>query len=84
MIDIVGELDRIEYFKRAGVNENGGNEQIDNPPDERFNHLTIYNDSFSPRLPSRPRARTRQGAALPSAAVRLLRGPDRSFPHCNK
>jgi len=21
MIDIVGELDRIEYFKRAGVNE---------------------------------------------------------------
>jgi hypothetical protein len=41
MIDIVGELDRIEYFKRAGVNENGGNEQIDNPPDERFNHLTI-------------------------------------------
>src|SRR6266496_3565918 len=34
MIDIVGELDRIEYFKSAGVNENGGNDKVDNPPDE--------------------------------------------------
>jgi hypothetical protein len=41
MIDIVGELDRIDCLKCAGINENGGNEQIDNPPDERFNHLTL-------------------------------------------
>src|SRR5438132_671410 len=50
------------------------------------NDLTIYriNDSSSPRLPSRRPARIRQEAALPSAAARLLRGPDRSFAHCNK
>src|SRR6266550_4811846 len=34
MIDIVGELDRIDYFKYAGVNENGGNDKVENPPDE--------------------------------------------------
>src|SRR5438552_10351585 len=119
MIDIVGELDGIEYFKSAGVNENGGNDKIDNSPKDnpfaryernyygcrqdrrehrpedwpkrfhffcRFNVLTIqrFNDSFSPRLPSRRRARIHQEAALPSAIDRLLRGPDRSFAHCNK
>jgi len=41
MIDVVSELDRIERFKHAGINENGGKDEIDNPPDERFNHLTI-------------------------------------------
>jgi hypothetical protein len=37
----VSELDRIERFKHAGINENGSKDEIDNPPDERFNHLTI-------------------------------------------
>src|SRR5436189_93613 len=49
MIDIVGELDRIDYFKYAGVNENGGNNNVENPPDEQFNHLTIL---FHPGFPA--------------------------------
>jgi hypothetical protein len=34
MIVFVGELNRIECFKHAGVDENCGNDKIDNPPDE--------------------------------------------------
>ena len=41
MINVVGELDRIDCFKHAGVNENCANDKIENAPDERFNHLTI-------------------------------------------
>jgi len=33
MIDIVGELDRIDRFKHASINENGGNDKVDNPPE---------------------------------------------------
>jgi hypothetical protein len=41
IVDIVSELDRIECFKCAGINENSSNDKIDNAPDERLNHLTI-------------------------------------------
>src|SRR5581483_2740099 len=34
MIDIVSELDGIECFKHASVNENCGNDKIDDAPDE--------------------------------------------------
>jgi hypothetical protein len=33
MVDIVGQLNRIECFKRASIDKNGGNDQIDNSPD---------------------------------------------------
>src|SRR5262244_3340676 len=86
MIDVVSELDGIKGFKHPGINKNCGNDKIDNSPDERLNHLTIYrvNDSSSPRLPTRPRARTHQEAALPYAAAQRLPGRDRSFGRCNK
>ena len=40
MIDIVRELNRIECFKHAGIDENCGNDKIEDPPNKRFNHLT--------------------------------------------
>src|SRR4029453_15968060 len=49
MIDVVSELDRIECFKHTGVKKNCGNHKIENPPDERFNHLTI---PFHPGFPA--------------------------------
>jgi hypothetical protein len=30
----VSELNGVEHFERAGVNENSGNNEIDNAPDE--------------------------------------------------
>jgi hypothetical protein len=41
MIDVVGELNRIQCFKHTGVNENRGNDKIEDPPNKRSNHLTI-------------------------------------------
>jgi hypothetical protein len=34
MIDVVSELDRIEYFKSAGINKNCANDKIEGPPEE--------------------------------------------------
>ena len=34
MIDVVSKLDRVERFKHAGVNENCGNDKIDNSPEQ--------------------------------------------------
>jgi hypothetical protein len=41
IVNVVGELDRIERFNRTSINEDGGNDKIDNAPEKRFNHLTI-------------------------------------------
>src|SRR5436190_751143 len=50
--------------------------------DSMFGVCFIF--SSLPTLPIRLRARTRQELALPCAAVPLLRGRDRSFPHYSK
>jgi hypothetical protein len=39
IVDVVGELDWIERLNPAGINENGGNDKIDNAP-EKFHRLS--------------------------------------------
>src|SRR6266498_1911856 len=51
---------------------------------ERWAFGVCFICSFSPMLPSRPRARTHQEAALPCVGVRPLHGRDRNFEHCNR
>src|SRR6267378_1683377 len=55
MIDIVGELNRVERFKHAGVDENCGNDKIEDPPDEiakRKAHLVSRKQTSNTQRPT--------------------------------